>query len=178
MVASLAPNRYSMGRLNTSPVTVRRIPTATIITKALPIMDSASDVLPRPRSMEHNGAPPMPNRFANAMTMDMMGRHNPRPVSDKVACSGIMPMYIRSTILYSTLISWARVMGRASFRIFFMTLPFEKSLVSLIQSPFPPGMACRRSRCPVIAPGLPADRCLLIPLPAPPWSTRPRDAPS
>ena len=38
-------------------------------------------------------------------------------------------MYIRSTTLYSTLISWATVIGRAKRRMLPATLPLEKSLV-------------------------------------------------
>ena len=56
---------------------------------AFPMMASASFWFPRPRSMEQRGAPPIPNRLANAMTAVMTGRQTPRPVSDRVACSGI-----------------------------------------------------------------------------------------
>ena len=92
MVASLAPNKYNIGHLNTSPTTVRITPTTTIIAKEFPIMASASSLFPRPLSMEHNGAPPIPNRFAKAITMDMMGRHSPRPVKDMVASSFNWPI--------------------------------------------------------------------------------------
>ena len=43
------------------------------------------------------------------------------------------PMYIRSTTLYSTLISWATVMGIASRRMLPETLPWEKSLVLVMK---------------------------------------------
>ena len=91
-MASLAPKRYSMGRLNIRPRTVSRIPTATIITKELPMMASASFSFPLPLSMEHKGAPPMPKRLAKAITMDMMGRQRPSPVRERVAFSGIIPI--------------------------------------------------------------------------------------
>ena len=41
-------------------------------------------------------------------------------------------MYIRSTTLYSTLISWATVMGTARRRMFPATLPLEKSFVWVV----------------------------------------------
>ena len=56
------------------------------------MISSASSLLPRPRSMEHSGAPPMPNKLANAITMEIMGRQSPRPVKASVAFSGIRPM--------------------------------------------------------------------------------------
>ena len=85
MVASLAPNKYSMGRLNTSPTTVRIRPTITIMAKEFPIIASASSLFPLPRSMEQRGAPPIPKRLAKAMTMDITGRQSPNPVSESVA---------------------------------------------------------------------------------------------
>ena len=92
MVSSEAPNKCSMGRFRSSPRTVRTRPLKTIMTNELPMMASASWSLPRPRSMEHSGAPPMPNKLAKAMTMEMMGRQRPRPVRAMVAFSGIRPM--------------------------------------------------------------------------------------
>ena len=46
---------------------------------------SASLIFPRPRSIEQSGAPPMPNRLANAMTSVMIGSESPMPVKDRVA---------------------------------------------------------------------------------------------
>ena len=46
---------------------------------------SASLISPRPRSIEQSGAPPMPNRLANAMTSVMIGSESPMPVKDRVA---------------------------------------------------------------------------------------------
>ena len=69
----------------------------------------------------------MPNRLAKAVTMEMMGKVSPRPVRALPAASGRRPMYMRSTTLYSTLMSWATVIGRARRRIFPATLPWEKS---------------------------------------------------
>ncbi len=109
---------------------VRTAPQRTIRMKELPMIASASVSLPRPLSMEQRGAPPMPNRLAKAITMEMIGRQSPKPVRAMVASSGIRPIKIRSTILYNTLISWAKVMGRASRRMFPTTLPLEKSFLA------------------------------------------------
>ena len=89
--------------------------------KALPITRSASSRSPRPRQIEHRGAPPVPHRLAKPMMMDTMGMVSPSPVSAR--CPGSRPRYIRSTTLYSTLISWAAVMGTARDMIFFAMLP-------------------------------------------------------
>ena len=78
--------------------------------------------------MEHSGAPPIPNRLAKADTMEITGKHNPSPVNAKVPVPGILPIYIRSTILYSKLIICAAVMGSASSKIRRLTLPTEKSV--------------------------------------------------
>ena len=51
--------------------------------KELPRMASASSCSPFPRWMEHRGAPPMPQRFAKPIRIEMMGRHRPRPVREK-----------------------------------------------------------------------------------------------
>lgn len=75
-----------------SPRTVRSRPHSTIIIKELPMMASASSWFPLPRWMEHKGAPPMPNRLAKAMTMEIIGRQSPSPVSAMVAFSGMRPI--------------------------------------------------------------------------------------
>ena len=66
---------------------------------------AASSRLPAPLSMENRGAPPIPNRLAKAPRIIMMGKQMPRPVKARSPTSGILPMYIRSTILYSRLTS-------------------------------------------------------------------------
>ena len=81
-----------MGRFRAKPSTVSTAPTISIRRKELPMIFSASSLRPAPRSMEHRGAPPMPNRLANAITTEITGRHSPSPVRDRVAWSGIRPM--------------------------------------------------------------------------------------
>ena len=68
-------------------------------TKAFPIICSASSSSPAPLAIEKSGAPPIPNRLAKAITIVIIGNANPSPVKDKVAFSGILPMYILSTTL-------------------------------------------------------------------------------
>lgn len=60
--------------------------------KELPIIRVASSSSPRPLAIEKRGAPPIPNRFAKAMIKVIMGRVSPRPVMDKVASFGIIPI--------------------------------------------------------------------------------------
>ena len=81
--------------------------------KALPITRSASRSSPRPRLMEHSGAPPVPHRLAKPIRMDTMGMHTPRPVRARLSVLDSLLRYTRSTTLYSTLTSWAAVMGTA-----------------------------------------------------------------
>jgi hypothetical protein len=70
--------------------------------------------------------------LAKAMMRVMIGRVNPMAVKAKVAPSDILPMYILSTTLYKTLINWAKVMGKARFKIFLTTLPWVKSFFKVI----------------------------------------------
>ena len=118
---------------------VSTTPVPTSREKVLPIICRALSRWPRPRSMENRGEPPMPNRLAKAVTMEMMGNVRPMPVRASAAALGRWPMYIRSTTLYSTLMSWATVMGRASRKMLLDTLPLEKSLVWVLV------MGCIRS---------------------------------
>ncbi len=92
MVASEAPNRYSMGRFSTSPRMVSARPQMIIIIKEFPMIASASWSFPFPRWMEHKGAPPMPNKLAKAITMDIIGRQSPSPVRAMVAFWGMRPI--------------------------------------------------------------------------------------
>ena len=84
----------------------------------------------------------------------------PRPVKALPAASGRRPMYMRSTTLYSTLISWATVMGRARRRMFPATLPLEKSFVWVFAMwgiPFlSGGVCCFINYCTGIAPKMQA----------------------
>lgn len=60
--------------------------------KALPITREASSLSPRPRAMEQSGAPPCPNRPANAERIEMTGSAMPTPVSAMLPTLGIWPM--------------------------------------------------------------------------------------
>ena len=42
-----------------------------------------------PRLMENNGAPPLPNRFANAFIITIKGKHNPIAPNAYVPTLGI-----------------------------------------------------------------------------------------
>ena len=54
-----------------------------------PIIFSARSSSFLPRSIEKRGAPPVPNKFAKAVTMEMMGNVSPIPVRALAAASGI-----------------------------------------------------------------------------------------
>ena len=159
-MASLAPKAYSSGRLSTSSTTVSATPVPTSKAKVLPKITWALSRSPLPRWMENSGEPPMPNRLAKAVTMERMGKVSPRPVKALPAASGRRPMYMRSTTLYSTLISWATVMGRARRRMFPATLPLEKSFVWVFAMwgiPFlSGGVCCFINYCTGIAPKMQA----------------------
>ena len=75
------------------------MPDITIMVKEFPMIFSASSILPLPLSIEQSGAPPIPKRLANAITIVMIGSERPIPVSDRVESCGILPMYILSTML-------------------------------------------------------------------------------
>ena len=92
------------------PKTVRETPRSKRRLNALPMMCSASRISPRPRAMELSGAPPLPHRLANPMMMVIIGRAIPMPVKASRP-SAIWPIYIRSTMLYRMLISWATAIG-------------------------------------------------------------------
>ena len=56
----------------------------------------------------------MPGMQLNAAVIMMMGNVMPMPPRAMVPTSGIWPIYIRSTMLYRALTSWAMVMGMVS----------------------------------------------------------------
>ena len=68
--------------------------------------------------MAARAEPPMPTRLPKADITTISGRLTPRAAMDWVPCwPGRFPMYIRSTILYSALITWAAMAGTASLSI-------------------------------------------------------------
>ena len=62
-----------------------KTPEMSSMAKEFPIIRSALRSSPFPLAMEQSGAPPMPNRLANAMTSVMIGSESPMPVKDRVA---------------------------------------------------------------------------------------------
>ena len=113
------------GRFKSSPVIVINRPNNSKRTKLLPRIFSASASFRFPRSMEKSGAPPMPTRLAKAMVIVQIGKATPRPVSALVESKGILPIKIRSIILYKTLINC--VIGSARRSMCAGMLPVEKS---------------------------------------------------
>ena len=114
MVLSLAPNRRRISCPKSRNTAVSATASASIRSKQLPSVRSASSRSPLPSRMEARGAPPMPASAAKAEIARMAGSVTPTPVSAVAPMSGICPMYIRSTRLYSTLISCAVMAGAAS----------------------------------------------------------------
>ena len=45
-----------------------------------------------PRSIEHKGAPPAPNKLVKAVIKDMMGKHNPTPPKATTPIPSIFPI--------------------------------------------------------------------------------------
>ena len=93
----------------------------------LPRTCSAWSFSPFPRRMEARGAPPILTRAAKAEMHRISGMVTPTPVRAVAPTSGMWPMYIRSTKLYSRLISWARMEGRASWNSSRRTGSFPRS---------------------------------------------------
>ena len=56
-----------------------------------------------PRRMLISGAPPTPIQLAKEVIRVTMGPQTPTPASARPPVPGILPMYMRSTMLYSTL---------------------------------------------------------------------------
>ena len=64
--------------------------------------------------MAIRGDPPSPTSVAKEVSSVTMGPQTPTPARATLPISGKFPMYIRSTMLYSTLTSWASIVGTAS----------------------------------------------------------------
>ena len=74
------------------PKTVKIPPKHSNNENELPSIASASSVFPRPLSIENKGAPPIPIKLANAITIVISGKHTPNPVNASVAPSPILPI--------------------------------------------------------------------------------------
>ncbi len=125
---SLAPKRRS----NFSPVSKKKAVSTTEIAsrtvKQLPRIRSAASLSPCPILIEAWGAPPIPMRALNAEIIMIIGKETPTPVSAAAPTSGMCPMYIRSTMLYSILTSCAAIAGSANRNSSFPIRSFPKSL--------------------------------------------------
>lgn len=64
--------------------------------------------------MDARGAPPMDTSAAKAEMAVISGKQTPTPVSAVSPISGRWPMYMRSTMLYNTLMTCATMAGTAS----------------------------------------------------------------
>ena len=114
MVLPLAPNISRMRRPKIRKKAVRTTATVIRAVVQLPRMFSASSFLPLPSIMDALGAPPMLTRAAKAEIAMITGKVTPTPVSAWAPSPGRWPIYIRSTILYRTLMIWAVMAGRAN----------------------------------------------------------------
>ena len=127
MVFSLAPNMRSSGWPKIRMTAVRTSAMRTSMVVQFPRIFSALSFSPFPIMMEALGAPPMLTRAAKAEIAMMSGMVTPTPVRASGPMSLICPMYIRSTILYMTLMIWATMAGRASLKRRLPMGPFPRS---------------------------------------------------
>ena len=114
MVLLLAPKIIRMSWPKHWITTVRTRAVITSMEAQLPRMRSACWGSPLPIMMEARGAPPMLTRAAKAEIAMITGKVTPTPVSALAPSPGRWPIYIRSTILYRTLMIWAVMAGRAN----------------------------------------------------------------
>ena len=98
-----------------STTAVRTTPNNTSRTSPALNTFSASSRFFSPKKMLASGAPPMPTRLLNALTMRVMGNTTPSPASASVPMPAMLPTYMRSTRLYSKLMTCATTAGTASF---------------------------------------------------------------
>ena len=61
-----------------------------------------------------SGAPPTPMSEATEPTIVITGPQTPTPASAISPMPAMLPMYIRSTMLYRTLTNWASMLGMAT----------------------------------------------------------------
>ena len=127
MVLALAPNISRILRPKVRKKAVSTTATTIRAVVQLPRIFSASSFLPLPSMMDALGAPPMLTRAAKAEMAMMTGKVTPTPVRALAPTPGRWPMYIRSTMLYNTLIIWAVMAGIARLNSNFPTLPEPRS---------------------------------------------------
>ena len=115
MVSSLAPNRNNSGSANIENSVVIKIDTTTSIVKLAVITSSAPALSLIPNFIEQRGAPPIPNSKLKAPTSIIIGKVTPTPAI-ATSPSSILPMYIRSIILYNRFTTCAIMAGIANFK--------------------------------------------------------------
>ena len=130
-----------MGLPNSRITAVSTAAIRTSMVVQLPNIFSAVSLSPFPIMMDALGAPPMLTNAAKAEMAIIRGMVTPTPVSALGPTSAIWPIYIRSTMLYMTLIICARIAGRASLKRSFPILLFPRSasfscVAFIIKSPF------------------------------------------
>ena len=128
MVLPLAPNisRIFLPKVRKNTVSTRATAISAVV--QLPRIFSASSFLPFPSMMDALGAPPILTRAAKAEMAMMIGNVTPTPVRALAPTPGRWPMYIRSTMLYKTLMIWAVMAGTASLNSSLPTLPEPRSI--------------------------------------------------
>ena len=114
MVASLAPKNSSIGRRMQNSTAVSASDSVQSMRKALARMARASSFFPSPRRMLMSGAPPTPMSEATELTIVMTGPQMPTPARASSPTPAMLPMYMRSTMLYSTLTNCASMLGSAT----------------------------------------------------------------
>ncbi len=135
-MASLAPNSRSMGSRKGRIPPISRAENTRSIKKQLASTRFASFKLPSPMRMLTRGAPPTPTKTATEPTIVTTGPHTPTPARAVSPISGMLPMYIRSTMLYSTLTNCPSMLGMAMRHTRRLTLSFPKSF-SIATIPHP-----------------------------------------
>ena len=134
MVGS-APKSVKMGLWKTRITTVRITPTVIREAKLTPMISSAPLWSFFPILMAHKGAPPIPTNLVNAVIQVISGRDTLKAAMAVVPFS-ILPMNIRSTMLYKIPTSWAMMEGMESESISFHMFPVSSLLFPLF-SVFP-----------------------------------------
>ena len=112
-MSALAPNHHRNCRL--SRKNSRLSPTASPSSRRKQLDSSweAPSWSPLPSFMPISGVPPRPTSREKEESRAIMGPQTPTPARARLPASSICPMNIRSTMLYSTLISWASMVGMA-----------------------------------------------------------------
>ena len=112
-MASDAPNTSSMRRAKGKIPAIRAAALTHSIRKQFAMMRLAPASSFSPSLMLISGAPPTPIRKATLPTMVTTGPHTPTPARATSPTTGMLPIYMRSTMLYKTLTNCASMLGTA-----------------------------------------------------------------